>query len=285
MQGERATVVTTTRPLWAIRLRQDLPRYLMWAVAIAGLAASARFAIAPPSPVAGASMSRTVARPDKAAESYAALFARAYLTWNSADPLASQRALQPFVGQGIEPAVGLQLPSNGEQRTEWVEVVQERMPVRGERVYTIAAQTDTGGLLYLTVSVLREPDGHLALASYPSIVGPPSSGPGRAVRRLREVEDPALVTVVERALRNYLAASSGELSADLTTAAHISVPGQPLTMVSAQRLGWTPDARSVIAVVQARDSRGVQYTLAYEVDVVVVGGRWEVSAVQMDPSA
>jgi hypothetical protein len=41
----------------------------------------------------------------------------------------------------------------------------------------------------------------------------------------------------------------------------------------------------VIAVVQARDARSVQYTLAYELDVAVVGGRWEVSAVQTDPSS
>jgi hypothetical protein len=38
-------------------------------------------------------------------------------------------------------------------------------------------------------------------------------------------------------------------------------------------------------VVRAEDGRGVQYTLAYELDVTVAGGRWEVSAVQMDPDA
>jgi hypothetical protein len=40
-----------------------------------------------------------------------------------------------------------------------------------------------------------------------------------------------------------------------------------------------------VAVVQARDARNVQYTLAYEIDVALVGGRWEVSAVQTDPNA
>jgi hypothetical protein len=39
----------------------------------------------------------------------------------------------------------------------------------------------------------------------------------------------------------------------------------------------------VRAVVQARDARGVQYTLDYELDVAVVGGRWEVGAIQMNP--
>jgi hypothetical protein len=199
--------------------------------------------------------------------------------------VASQRALQPFVGAGIEPAVGLALPANGEQRLEWIEVVQQRQPAPREHVYTLAAQTDTGGLLYLTVSVLRGPDGRLALAGYPSIVGPPASGPRQAQAGLREVGDPALATVVQRALRNYLAASAGELAADLTSGARVSLPGQPLVLVSTQRIDWSPDGRSVIAVVQARDARSVQYTLAYELDVAVVGGRWEVAAVQTDPNA
>jgi hypothetical protein len=281
----RSTLTITTRPLWAIRLGRELPRYLLWALALAGLAASARFAIAPPRPVATTSPSPAAALPDRAAEGFAALFARSYLTWNAAEPLASQRALQPFVGPGIEPAAGLELPNRGEQRVEWVEVVQQRRPAPRERVYTLAAQTDTGGLLYLTVSVLRGPDGRLGLASYPSIVGPPASAPGEGEGRRRAVGDPALATVVQRALRNYLAASAGELAADLTSGARVSLPGLPLTLVSTQRVDWSPDGRSVIAIVQARDARSVQYTLAYEVDVALVGGRWEVSAVQTDPNA
>ena len=52
-----------------------------------------------------------------------------------------------------------------------------------------------------------------------------------------------------------------------------------------QRLDWAPEGSSVLATVQAQDGRGVQYTLAYELDVVREQGRWEVSAVQMDPDA
>ncbi len=52
-----------------------------------------------------------------------------------------------------------------------------------------------------------------------------------------------------------------------------------------RRVAWTADGRGVLAVVQARDARGAEYTLAYELDVVHVQGRWEVSAVQMDPNS
>jgi hypothetical protein len=281
----RSTVQITMRPLWQIRLTRELPRYLMCALAVAGLAASARFAIAPPRPTAPAAATRGPAPADRAAEGYAALFARRYLSWNAAEPQAGAHALQSFVGGGMEPDAGLQLPPSGQQHVEWVEVVQQREPVPGEHLYTIAAQTDTAGLLYLTVGVMRTADGSLALAGYPAFVGSPASGPAQPRGRLREVADPALATVVQRALRNYLAASASELAADLTSGARVSLSGLALSLESVQHLDWSPDGRSVLAIVQALDARGVQYTLDYELDVAREEGRWEVSAVQMDPDA
>ncbi|MCW3027420.1 MAG: hypothetical protein JWN81_631 [Solirubrobacterales bacterium] len=284
MSVGRSTFTITTSPLWRIRTAREMPRYLLCSLAVAGIVASARFAIAPPRPVPR-EPSHQPAAPDRAAEGFATLFARRYLTWNAGDPLATQRALQAFAGPGMEPDAALQLPASGRQRVEWAEVVQQREPASGEHVYTLAAQTDTAGLLYLTVSVARAVDGRLALVGYPSIVGPPASGPAQAPARSHEVVNPVLATVVQRALRNYLAASDGELAADLTSGARVSFPGTPLTLISMQRLDWSPDGRSVVAVVQARDARGVQYTLVYEVDVVQLAGRWEVSAVQVDPDA
>jgi Conjugative transposon protein TcpC len=276
-------VTTVTRPLWQIRLTREFPRYLVCALSVAGLAASARFAIAPPRPTAPKATSPGPAPADLAAEGYAALFARRYLTWNAADPEASQRVLEAFGGPGMEPDIGLQLPSNGAQRVEWIELVQAREPAPGEHVYTVAAQTDTAGIEYLTVSVVRRADGSLALAGYPAFVGAPASSPAQLPGHLREVDDPTLKTVVERALRNYLAGSESELAADLVSGAHVSLPALALSLQSVQRLDWASGAGSVLAVVQARDARGAQYTLAYELDVVREEGRWEVSAVQTDP--
>jgi hypothetical protein len=284
-EQRRARVTIVNRSLWRIRLVRELPRYLLCTAAVAGLAASARFAIAPPAPGAPAAVVRAPALSDPAAEAYAALFARRYLTWNAAEPQASARALEPFLGPGMEADAGLELPSGGEQRVEWAEVVQARTPAPGEYVYTVATQTDTAGLLYLTVSVLRTADGGLALAGYPAFVGAPAAGPAQAAARLREVTDPALATVVQRALRNYLAASQSELAADLASGARVSLPGMSLSLQSMQRLDWAPGAGSVVATVQAQDGRGVRYTLAYELDVAREQGRWEVSAVQMDPDA
>jgi Conjugative transposon protein TcpC len=282
-----ARVTIGTRPLWQIRVAREWPRYLLSAVAVVGLAASARFAIDPPRPAAPKLAARGPAPADLAAEGFAALFARSYLTWNAAEPQAHERDLAPFAGPGIDPDAGLQPPSSGEQRVVWAEVVQEReLGGPNQHVYTVAAQTDDAGLQYLTVNVVRTAGGSLALGGYPAFVGAPATGPAQASSsqgHLREVNEPALATVVGRALRNYLSASGSELAADLTSEARVSLPAAPLSLESVQRLDWARGAGTVLAVVAAGDTRGAQYTLAYELDVARVQGRWEVSAIQMDP--
>ncbi len=291
--AQNARVSIATRPLWQIRLAREWHRYLLSAAAVAGLVASARFAIDPPRPPAPALAAHIPAAPDLAAEGFAVRFARSYLTWNAAEPQAREDALAPFVGSGIDPDAGLQPPVSGAQRVESAEVVQERelMPARTggpvEHVYTVAAQTDDAGLLYLTVNVVRTVEGSLALGGYPAFVGAPASGPAQTVAQthLREVDEPALATVVGRALRNYLAASASELAADLTASAHVSLPAAALTLESVQRLDWAPGVGAVLAVAAAADARGAHYTLAYELDVVRVQGRWEISAIQMDPDS
>jgi hypothetical protein len=282
-----------TRPLWRIRAAREWPRYLMSTLAFAGIAASARYAIDPPRAVTPHVAARGPAAPDLAAEGYAARFARDYLTWNAADPQARESDLAAFAGPGIDPGAGLQPPSSGEQRVEWAEVVQAReLPSArrggpGEHIYTVAAQTDDAGLQYLTVPVVRAADGSLALGGYPAFVGAPASGPAQAQGQVQgsEVKEPALATVVARALRNYLSASSSDLAADLTSNARVSLPAAPLGLEAVQRLDWAPGVGAVLAVVQANDARGARYTLAYELDVARVQGRWEVSAIQMDPDS
>jgi Conjugative transposon protein TcpC len=283
--GGRASVRVISHPLWRIRLAGGLPRYLLCAAALFGLVASARFAIAPPR---AAGPPRARAAPpafDRGAEGYAALFARRYLTWNAAEPLASARALEPFTGPGAEAGAGLRLPPNGAQRVEWLEVVQQREPAAGEHTYTLAAQTDSAGLLYLTVTVARAGDGSLALAGYPAFVGPPTYGRALSPARQHDVADASLGAVVERALRNYLAGAGANLAADLTSGARVAAPRQGLALQSVSHLHWAPAGSSLLATVQAQDPRGVQYALEYELDVARVGGRWEVSAIQMDPTA
>jgi Conjugative transposon protein TcpC len=278
-----AAVSIATRPLWRLRLLGNLPRYLLYATCAFGLAASARLAIAPPR-----RSLRTIeidrASPDLAARSYAVLFARRYLTWDASSPQPDEEALASMTSSSLDPYAGLTLPARGSQRVLWAEVAQERTPSPGRNVYTLAVQTDTSGLLYMTVTVVREANGRLAIAGYPAFVGAPLAAQAQPLQAGVEVAEPALAVVVERALHNYLAASPQELDADLASGAEIALPEMSLTLDSVQRLAWSPDRRSVTAVVQAHDARGVAYTLAYEADVEELQGRWEISAIQTNPT-
>jgi Conjugative transposon protein TcpC len=280
--GPRLTI--TTQPLWRMRVARSVTRYLAYGMAVAGLLACARFAIAPPQPKLP--HAPRIELPDIGAQGYACLFARRYLSWDSSDPEAHQRGLASFVGAGVDADAGLTPSPIGAQQVQWAEVVQTRESAPGEHVYTVAVQTDVAGLQYLSVPVVRNAGGALALAGYPAFVGAPASGGAQDIAAGgREVDDPALATVVRRALRNYLAASGSELAADLTVAARVSLPGKPLALESAQWQRWTSDRRSVDALVEAQDAQGSRYTLLYELDVSRPDGRWEVSAIQMDPNA
>ena len=283
----RARVAVRSRPLWQIRVAREWPRYLLSALAFAGLAASARFAIDPPRAAIPRASAPAPAPPDLAAEGFASQFARGYLTWNAAEPQAHESALAAYAGSGIEPGAGLQPPSSGAQRVEWTEVVQEREvePADpGEHVYTVAAQTDDAGLQYLTVPVVRTAAGSLALGGYPAFVGAPASGPAQTRAHLREVSEPALATVVARALRNYLSPRARSSRRTDQRSARLAARAA-LSLESVQSLDWAPGVGAVLAVVRAQDARGARYTLAYELDVARVQGRWEVSAIQMNPDS
>ncbi len=285
MSAPRASVTVASRPLWRIRLGEKLPRILVQAAAVMGLLASGRYALAPPRPVAARAFLASSALVDRAAEGFASLFARRYLSWNSNDLEARRSSLAPYLNSSMEAEAGLQPPERGEQRVLWAEVVQAHTGPSGDRVYTVAAQTDASGLLYLTVGVVRASDGSLALAGYPALVGAPASTGAASVGNPREVENAALAIVVKRALRNYLDDAESELDADLLAGARVSLPAVPLAMQTLDSLSWAPGGRAVVAVVRARDAQGARYTLAYELSVVLQAGRWEIAAVQTNPDS
>ena len=283
MSAPHASVKLTSRSLWRIRLAGSLSRILVQGAAVLGLLASARYAIAPPKPPSPHAALSSGVPLDRGAEGFASLFARIYLTWSSSDLEARRRALAPYLNSSMEAEAGLQPPERGEQRVLSSEVVQARFAPAGDRLYTVAAQTDSDGLLYLTVAVERGPDGSLALAGYPALVGAPAWTGAASPRDLPEVENAPLATVVKRALRNYLAGAGSELDADLLAGAHVSLPGAALSMQTLDSLAWSAAGRAVVAQVRARDGRGATYTLAYELDVVSRAGRWEIAAIQTDP--
>ncbi|MGH2834614.1 MAG: conjugal transfer protein [Solirubrobacteraceae bacterium] len=272
-------------PLWRLRLRRDLPRRLVQSLAVVGLLASARYAIDPPVPPVHRAPAPISPDADRAAEGFAVLFARRYLSWDSSNPEAHRQALAPYLGEALEPEAGFQPPQSGSQHVLWTQVVQTQTSGAlrdGGGRYTVAVQTDASGLLYLSVAVTRDAGGALALSGYPAFVGPPPSAPAPAGAQLSEVQDASLSTVVTRALRNYLAGSASELAADLAPGAHVFAPQAPLSLETLDSLQWEPDGHSVLALLHAQDRAGGTYALAYRLAVASTSGRWQISAIEVD---
>src|SRR3954451_16269092 len=146
----------STRTVSLRRLRGDLvlTRWLVTAGAVAGIAATVRLTIAPPSPPAAKPSAAAVT--DLAAEGFAEQFARTLLTFDASHPDARRRALAAFAGAGLDPDAGLVPPPSGSQQVQWARVVQQRDPRPGEHLYTVATQTQPGGLLHLAVDVRRD---------------------------------------------------------------------------------------------------------------------------------
>ena len=170
--------------------------------------------------------------------------------------------------------------------SRWLQIVQSRVGADGSRVYTVAAQTDRAGLLYLSVDIARGRDHALRLDGYPALVGAPLSAPATATTEgsQRDVADRTLRATCQRALRNYLARAEDNLNADLTADAAVALPGLPLSLRRLSALEWAPDGASVLASLEASDRDDVSYALRYELDVRRVDQRWEIAAIQTDPT-
>ena len=145
----------------------------------------------------------------------------------------------------------------------------------------MAAQTSTG-VVYLAVPVSRGPRGFLRVDAPPAIVGSPPIDRAHEDPAEREVEDGRLVSVVERALRNYLAGARTNLVADLAPDAVVSLPAEPLDVVAVDPPTWAVHGRTVAALVTARRPNGVELQLRYELEVVR-RDRWYLRSIGTDP--
>jgi hypothetical protein len=279
----RPRVRLETRPFWRFRLSASVGRWVLYATATVGIVATARLAIAPPRPPAAHPVA--VVAPDPGAEGFATLFARRYLTWSAASPGEHAEGLAEFVSPATDPDVGLGQPASGSQRVLWADVVQARTGGgAGEHVYTVAVDTGATALTYLSVDVVRTPDGDLELGRYPAIVGPPLIAPATTLDGggIGAVSDPSLSAVIDRGLTNYLAGSLANLAADLAPGAVVSTPADPLAVDQIEQLRVERDG-DVLATLVAGDSEGTSFTLTYELDVVRTAGRWLITAIQTDP--
>ena len=248
-----ARFVTTSRPFWRIRLAREMPRYLLSAAAACGLLASARFAIAPPSPAAPSAV-RAPEPQDRAAEGYAVLFARRYLTWEAAGRRRESRRCRRSLAPESDPRPARCSQRQASSGSNGAEVVQVRIRP-GTRVYTVAAQTDTDGLIYLTAGVVRAAGGastrRLSRIRGCSLIAArfPTPGGARTGRtRPGHGRDPRGSQLPRRLRRRARCRFASQ--------AHVSLPTDQLTLDSVEHMSWAKWADGH-AVVQAHDERGV----------------------------
>jgi hypothetical protein len=261
----------------AVRISHGLTRWLLYVVVLVGVGTTVRFAIAPP--VATVRVVHAAAQADVGGEFVAEQFTRSYLTWTG-EPAEHEQALAAFLGGLDDPNAGLLPAAGGTDHAEWVAIAAQRAEGASVTTYTVAAQTDHFGLLYVAVSIERA-HGRYVLAEYPSLVGPPPIAPAGSLDGpgLPSVANPALETVLSRGLDNYLDDSTTNLDADLAQGAEVSPPIPSLHLTTVERLGVEPNG-TILATVVATDTRGDSFTLSYQVGVALRAARWEITAVE-----
>jgi hypothetical protein len=212
---------------------------------------------------------RPAAQADAPSRDFALQFARSYLSYDADRPQARKRALEPFVGEALDADAGF-FAASGRQRVLWAEVSSDQPALVGGRLITVAAAVSTQALpLYLAVPVRHDPGGGLALSGYPALVGAPAVDPRPRLPATSPVEDTEVTAVVDRVLRNYLAGSAQNLSADLAPNATVTLPTLALSLRSVRQLAWagSPGSGAVLAEVLADDPRRATYTLSYEIGI------------------
>lgn len=114
--------------------------------------------------------------PGTEAEAFAVSFARAYLTWDPAQPEALQRRLAEYAAPDLVERLLPELPTDGDPQTVVGTAIARSERLGADRgLVTIACAL--GGrdqVRYLAVSVARGPDGELAIDAPPALVAAPA---------------------------------------------------------------------------------------------------------------
>ena len=220
----------------------------------------------------------TRAQADAGSQAFAEAFVRDYLTWNASDPTVQIDLAAYGVDLApVEPPRGL------EQSVRWTSVAGTRQTSVSTEVVTVVAMTSRGRAA-LAVTVSRDVAGSRQVVGQPALVGalPRASTTVRPVAG-REVEDLDLATVVERALRNYLARDGADLRADLASNAKVVLPDRAQRVRSADPVAWVRRGTRVTTTVRVADRDRVEMTLRYELAVTKQAGRWLVRAIHTNP--
>lgn len=275
-------IQSISKSLRSTRARALAPRIAVYAVLLILCVAGLRAIIAGPAAPPAVPAAPAGGPSDSAAEAFAEGFAAVYLSWDADDPDSRERQLAAYIPATVDPSGGFTPAPGSNQRIVWTATLGASRSGSVLNVI-IAARTERGRTLHLTVPVARDEDGFLFLAGYPALVGPPPVTGNASPPVGEEVTDEQLETVVSRALKNYLAGASENLLADLTPEAVVSLPEVRLTVTDVEAPTWVIANRRVAVLVTARDEENNTWNLRYELDVRR-SDRWYVQGIEADPT-
>jgi hypothetical protein len=272
-------------------LLKALGRGVLWALVVIlllrGVAGVLAQDTGPPSTPPAPHPASTTVWPDDAARSFAADFARAYLSWSPEHPERYEKSLAPFVSADvagtIQPTFGDKAPRQVVPATSIARVV---VLDKSHALVTVAAAVATPEVVtrYLTVPVARDSAGGLAVDDLPSLAAPPARAQVTEpeTEQLSAADQQQIGDVLEHFLEAYLAGRSGDL-------AYFAPPGVRIEALGGYELAGmsslvavgpvTGGERTVLVTVRAKESESrVEYPLRYRVRLVM-RDRWYVAAI------
>ncbi len=275
-------VDVTQHPLYRARLAGGAPRLALY-VLVGMLSLAGLGSIARGHRTINERFISTGSTIDLAVAEYATEFVRAYLTYNAQIPEAHTQALSRFSNNTITGEAGMS--PQGSQTVLWAEPVQEQRPPSGGEIVTVAAQTSTASApQYIAVAVERSPSGALAIANYPSFVGPPAIDQEYSTPDQAAVSAAGLTAMVTRVVTNYLSDNSQNLQADLTPDAQVTLPTVALTVQRVTSVTWAQPDDAVEVQLTAEDPAHSIFSLAYLIGVTQ-RERWYATSIEVNPAS
>jgi hypothetical protein len=265
--AERPRVEEIRRGVRRSRLAARAPRHLACLALVVLVGLGLRTILMPPRPAAASV--RPASTTEAPSEDLALRFARAYLTYDAADPAEREEALAPYLPSAVAVDAGFRA-SAGSRHVVWEDVASDQPSLQGGRVITVAVQVSgQSAPLYLAVTVRHEAGRPLSLVGYPALVGAPAIATSVPEPARQAVTEPEVTQVIERVLRNYLAGSAPDLRADLTDDAQVTLPTVDLHVERVDAIDWIagPHSGAVLATATAEAAGGATYTLTYELGI------------------
>jgi len=221
--------------------------------------------------------------PDADGRDYATEFVRAYLTSDIQRPELRTQALSRFANNTITSEAGMS--PQGSQTVLWAEPVQEQHSPGGGEVVTVAVQTSTVSTpQYVAVPLARNSSGALAVANYPSFVGPPTVDEEYSAPNQTVVSVPGLTAMVTRVVTNYLSDNGQNLQADLVPTAQVSLPTVALTVQHVTSVTWAHANDAVEVQLTAQNSTHSTFALTYLIGVTQQE-RWYATSIEVNPTS